>query len=152
MQSEENGSRRETMMATSKRCQIAPLALEVDVSAEWPLFVRWIMIVSVTAIHVSECFEVQKPLKSPKSMILTSFLMLMTPAEAWLTGWPDGKRNTMMLYMFFELSMFPILVMILGFGSQIEKIGSSNDGEFFEDLKDDEEKLSHPITSTAGAV
>nr|YP_003097108.1 NADH dehydrogenase subunit 4 [Angiostrongylus cantonensis]ACT88791.1 NADH dehydrogenase subunit 4 [Angiostrongylus cantonensis] len=35
------------------------------------------------------------------------------------------SSNMMMLYMFFELSMFPILVMILGFGSQIEKIGSS---------------------------
>lgn len=34
------------------------------------------------------------------------------------------SRNVMMLYMFFELSIFPILVMILGFGSQIEKIGS----------------------------
>nr|YP_009162012.1 NADH dehydrogenase subunit 4 [Litoditis aff. marina PmIII]AKS28862.1 NADH dehydrogenase subunit 4 [Litoditis aff. marina PmIII] len=33
--------------------------------------------------------------------------------------------NMMMLYMFFELSMFPILVMILGYGSQIEKINSS---------------------------
>nr|YP_007024799.1 NADH dehydrogenase subunit 4 [Aelurostrongylus abstrusus]AFT65559.1 NADH dehydrogenase subunit 4 [Aelurostrongylus abstrusus] len=35
------------------------------------------------------------------------------------------SSSVMMLYMFFELSMFPILVMILGFGSQIEKIGSS---------------------------
>lgn len=34
-------------------------------------------------------------------------------------------RNIIMLYMFFELSMFPILVIILGFGSQIEKINSS---------------------------
>lgn len=34
-------------------------------------------------------------------------------------------RNIMMLYMFFELSMFPILVIILGYGSQIEKINSS---------------------------
>nr|YP_004300492.1 NADH dehydrogenase subunit 4 [Pristionchus pacificus]ADZ52295.1 NADH dehydrogenase subunit 4 [Pristionchus pacificus] len=33
--------------------------------------------------------------------------------------------NFLMLYMFFELSMFPILVMILGYGSQIEKINSS---------------------------
>jgi len=33
--------------------------------------------------------------------------------------------NFLMLYMFFELSMFPILVMILGFGSQVEKINSS---------------------------
>nr|AJW75165.1 NADH dehydrogenase subunit 4 [Oscheius chongmingensis] len=33
--------------------------------------------------------------------------------------------NMLMLYMFFELSMFPILVMILGYGSQIEKINSS---------------------------
>lgn len=30
-----------------------------------------------------------------------------------------------MLYIFFELSMFPILVIILGYGSQIEKINSS---------------------------
>lgn len=34
-------------------------------------------------------------------------------------------RNIMMLYIFFELSIFPILVMILGYGSQIEKINSS---------------------------
>lgn len=34
-------------------------------------------------------------------------------------------RNIMILYIFFELSIFPILVMILGFGSQIEKINSS---------------------------
>lgn len=34
-------------------------------------------------------------------------------------------RNIIMLYMFFELSMFPILVIILGYGSQIEKINSS---------------------------
>nr|BAV78657.1 NADH dehydrogenase subunit 4 [Steinernema glaseri] len=33
--------------------------------------------------------------------------------------------NMIMLYIFFELSMFPILVMILGYGSQIEKINSS---------------------------
>nr|AHA52619.1 NADH dehydrogenase subunit 4 [Chabertia ovina] len=32
--------------------------------------------------------------------------------------------NMLMLYMYFELSMFPILVMILGYGSQIEKINS----------------------------
>nr|YP_003433738.1 NADH dehydrogenase subunit 4 [Trichostrongylus vitrinus]ACX85104.1 NADH dehydrogenase subunit 4 [Trichostrongylus vitrinus] len=34
------------------------------------------------------------------------------------------SSNMLMLYMFFEMSMFPILVMILGFGSQIEKINS----------------------------
>lgn len=33
--------------------------------------------------------------------------------------------NMIILYMFFELSIFPILVMILGYGSQIEKINSS---------------------------
>nr|YP_009019477.1 NADH dehydrogenase subunit 4 [Chabertia erschowi]AHA52607.1 NADH dehydrogenase subunit 4 [Chabertia erschowi] len=33
--------------------------------------------------------------------------------------------NMLMLYMFFELSMFPILIMILGYGSQIEKVNSS---------------------------
>lgn len=33
--------------------------------------------------------------------------------------------NMLMLYIFFELSIFPILVIILGFGSQIEKINSS---------------------------
>nr|QCB91150.1 NADH dehydrogenase subunit 4 [Coronocyclus labiatus] len=32
------------------------------------------------------------------------------------------SSNMLMLYMYFELSMFPILIMILGFGSQIEKI------------------------------
>ena len=30
-----------------------------------------------------------------------------------------------MIYIFFELSLLPILIMILGFGSQIEKINSS---------------------------
>nr|YP_003434467.1 NADH dehydrogenase subunit 4 [Mecistocirrus digitatus]ACX85092.1 NADH dehydrogenase subunit 4 [Mecistocirrus digitatus] len=35
------------------------------------------------------------------------------------------SSNLLMLYMFFELSMFPILIMILGFGQQIEKINSS---------------------------
>nr|YP_009347361.1 NADH dehydrogenase subunit 4 [Nippostrongylus brasiliensis]APU89584.1 NADH dehydrogenase subunit 4 [Nippostrongylus brasiliensis]BAV82766.1 NADH dehydrogenase subunit 4 [Nippostrongylus brasiliensis] len=34
------------------------------------------------------------------------------------------SSNMLMLYMFFELSMFPILIMILGFGAQVEKIGS----------------------------
>lgn len=34
-------------------------------------------------------------------------------------------RNMLILYIFFEMSIFPILVMILGFGSQIEKINSS---------------------------
>lgn len=34
-------------------------------------------------------------------------------------------RNLLMLYIFFELSIFPILVIILGYGSQIEKINSS---------------------------
>nr|QCG69227.1 NADH dehydrogenase subunit 4 [Toxascaris leonina] len=33
--------------------------------------------------------------------------------------------NVIMMYMYFELSMFPILVMILGYGLQIEKINSS---------------------------
>lgn len=31
-------------------------------------------------------------------------------------------RNIIMLYIFFELSIFPILVIILGYGSQIEKL------------------------------
>nr|YP_009128938.1 NADH dehydrogenase subunit 4 [Triodontophorus brevicauda]AJT48008.1 NADH dehydrogenase subunit 4 [Triodontophorus brevicauda] len=34
------------------------------------------------------------------------------------------SSNMLMLYMYFELSMFPILIMILGYGSQIEKINS----------------------------
>lgn len=34
-------------------------------------------------------------------------------------------RNILILYIFFEVSMFPILVIILGYGSQIEKINSS---------------------------
>nr|YP_009243338.1 NADH dehydrogenase subunit 4 [Heterakis beramporia]AMR36305.1 NADH dehydrogenase subunit 4 [Heterakis beramporia] len=33
--------------------------------------------------------------------------------------------SMLMLYMFFELSIFPIVVMILGYGSQIEKINSA---------------------------
>lgn len=35
------------------------------------------------------------------------------------------SSNIIMLYIYFELSMFPILVIILGYGSQIEKINSS---------------------------
>nr|AST14928.1 NADH dehydrogenase subunit 4 [Hammerschmidtiella sp. ZengetLiu-2016] len=35
------------------------------------------------------------------------------------------STNLLMLYIFFELSIFPILVMILGYGSQIEKINSA---------------------------
>nr|BAV82694.1 NADH dehydrogenase subunit 4 [Dictyocaulus viviparus] len=34
------------------------------------------------------------------------------------------SSNFLMLYAFFELSVFPILLMIMGFGYQIEKIGS----------------------------
>lgn len=34
-------------------------------------------------------------------------------------------RNFLILYIYFELSIFPILVIILGYGSQIEKINSS---------------------------
>nr|YP_009131597.1 NADH dehydrogenase subunit 4 [Strongylus equinus]AJG02953.1 NADH dehydrogenase subunit 4 [Strongylus equinus] len=34
------------------------------------------------------------------------------------------SSNMLMLYMYFELSLFPILVMILGYGAQIEKINS----------------------------
>uniref|UniRef100_A0A0N4XFT0 NADH-ubiquinone oxidoreductase chain 4 n=1 Tax=Nippostrongylus brasiliensis TaxID=27835 RepID=A0A0N4XFT0_NIPBR len=34
------------------------------------------------------------------------------------------SRNILILYIFFELSMFPILIIILGFGAQVEKIGS----------------------------
>lgn len=33
--------------------------------------------------------------------------------------------NVIMMYFFFELSIIPILVMILGYGSQVEKVGSS---------------------------
>jgi NADH:ubiquinone oxidoreductase subunit 4 (subunit M) len=33
--------------------------------------------------------------------------------------------NIILIYIFFELSIFPILIIILGFGSQIEKINSS---------------------------
>ena len=34
------------------------------------------------------------------------------------------SRNMLILYIYFELSMFPILIIILGYGSQIEKINS----------------------------
>nr|YP_010519823.1 NADH dehydrogenase subunit 4 [Parazoniolaimus collaris]UXP34600.1 NADH dehydrogenase subunit 4 [Parazoniolaimus collaris] len=34
------------------------------------------------------------------------------------------SSNMLMLYMYFELSMFPILIMILGYGAQIEKVNS----------------------------
>lgn len=32
--------------------------------------------------------------------------------------------NMFMLYIFFELSIFPILIIILGYGAQIEKVGA----------------------------
>lgn len=35
------------------------------------------------------------------------------------------SSNFLIVYIFFELSLIPILIMILGFGSQIEKINSS---------------------------
>nr|BAV81444.1 NADH dehydrogenase subunit 4 [Syphacia muris] len=35
------------------------------------------------------------------------------------------SSNMMMLYIFFELSIFPVVIMILGFGSQVEKISAS---------------------------
>lgn len=35
------------------------------------------------------------------------------------------SRNILMLYIYFELSIFPIIVIILGYGYQIEKINSS---------------------------
>lgn len=35
------------------------------------------------------------------------------------------SRNIMILYIFFELSIFPVVIMILGFGSQVEKISAS---------------------------
>ena len=34
------------------------------------------------------------------------------------------SRNMLMLYIYFELSLFPILVIILGYGAQIEKVNS----------------------------
>nr|WAX01704.1 NADH dehydrogenase subunit 4 [Philometra sp. HZ-2022] len=34
------------------------------------------------------------------------------------------SSNFIMLYMFYEMSMFPILIMVLGFGSQVEKVGA----------------------------
>nr|YP_009059439.1 NADH dehydrogenase subunit 4 [Philometroides sanguineus]AIN37105.1 NADH dehydrogenase subunit 4 [Philometroides sanguineus] len=34
------------------------------------------------------------------------------------------SSNFIMLYIFYELCMFPILVMILGYGSQVEKVGA----------------------------
>nr|UXK95585.1 NADH dehydrogenase subunit 4 [Macropostrongyloides lasiorhini] len=34
------------------------------------------------------------------------------------------SSNILMLYMYFELSLFPILIMILGYGAQIEKVNS----------------------------
>ena len=35
------------------------------------------------------------------------------------------SSNLISLYIFFELSLFPIIIIILGYGSQIEKINSS---------------------------
>jgi NADH-ubiquinone oxidoreductase chain 4 len=35
------------------------------------------------------------------------------------------SRNFLIVYIFFELSLIPILIIILGFGAQIEKINSS---------------------------
>lgn len=35
------------------------------------------------------------------------------------------SSNMMMLYIFFELSIFPVIIIILGYGSQVEKIGAT---------------------------
>lgn len=56
--------------------------------------------------------------KNNNLLVLTEFLVLICIIFF-------VSSNIMMLYMFFELSIFPILVIILGYGSQIEKINSS---------------------------
>nr|YP_010705370.1 NADH dehydrogenase subunit 4 [Rhabdias kafunata]WCQ82418.1 NADH dehydrogenase subunit 4 [Rhabdias kafunata] len=56
--------------------------------------------------------------KSNNLLILSSMLVMISI----LFFMPSSM---MMLYIFFELSMFPILVMILGYGFQIEKVNSA---------------------------
>nr|YP_009050222.1 NADH dehydrogenase subunit 4 [Nematodirus oiratianus]AGZ64210.1 NADH dehydrogenase subunit 4 [Nematodirus oiratianus] len=52
------------------------------------------------------------------SLIMLSSALIMVCFMFFLS------TNMLMLYMFFELSIFPILVMIIGYGSQVEKVSS----------------------------
>ena len=51
-------------------------------------------------------------------------LLILSGLLIWICYFFFVSRNLLMLYIFFELSLFPILVIILGFGAQIEKINS----------------------------
>nr|AWL21406.1 NADH dehydrogenase subunit 4 [Ruizia karukerae] len=53
------------------------------------------------------------------NLVILSELLVVISLFFFIPG------NIITLYMFFEMSMFPILVMILGYGSQIEKISSA---------------------------
>nr|YP_004778133.1 NADH dehydrogenase subunit 4 [Baylisascaris transfuga]ADU78496.1 NADH dehydrogenase subunit 4 [Baylisascaris transfuga] len=52
-------------------------------------------------------------------------LLILSEALVFVCVFFFVPVNVIMMYMYFELSMSPILVMILGYGSQIEKINSS---------------------------
>nr|YP_009450247.1 NADH dehydrogenase subunit 4 [Ortleppascaris sinensis]AOV93977.1 NADH dehydrogenase subunit 4 [Ortleppascaris sinensis] len=54
-----------------------------------------------------------------------NMLLLLSESLVFVCIFFFIPSNVIMMYMFFELSMFPILVMILGYGSQIEKINSA---------------------------
>uniref|UniRef100_A0A0K0DRN6 NADH-ubiquinone oxidoreductase chain 4 n=1 Tax=Angiostrongylus cantonensis TaxID=6313 RepID=A0A0K0DRN6_ANGCA len=62
--------------------------------------------------------------------VLLVLMMVFIYGVVVIREFSRSIKNIMMLYMFFELSIFPILVMILGFGSQIEKIGSRDNVYF----------------------
>lgn len=52
-------------------------------------------------------------------------LLILSEALVFVCIFFFVPTNVILLYIFFELSMFPILVIILGYGSQIEKINSA---------------------------
>nr|QXE43459.1 NADH dehydrogenase subunit 4 [Ophidascaris baylisi] len=52
-------------------------------------------------------------------------LLLLSESLVFVCIFFFVPTNVIMMYMFFELSMFPILIMILGYGSQIEKVNSA---------------------------
>nr|YP_009312593.1 NADH dehydrogenase subunit 4 [Contracaecum ogmorhini sensu lato Pacific Canada]AOV63355.1 NADH dehydrogenase subunit 4 [Contracaecum ogmorhini sensu lato Pacific Canada] len=76
---------------------------------------------SFVLLVVMSLFILGMVLLSEKS----SPLLLLSECLVFICVMFFVPANMIMLYMFFELSMFPILVMILGYGSQIEKINSA---------------------------
>nr|YP_008145672.1 NADH dehydrogenase subunit 4 [Ascaridia columbae]AGI96025.1 NADH dehydrogenase subunit 4 [Ascaridia columbae] len=72
-----------------------------------------LVIMSLFILGVVAMSEKNKVLRILSSILVGICLFFFVPG------------GVLMLYMFFELSIFPIVVMILGYGSQIEKINSA---------------------------